>query len=54
MNTKDDLDELPDEVDFNSAIRGHFAGRLSRNMQVVVIEPDVAEAFPSADEVNQA
>ena len=45
--------DMPDEVDFTGGSRGRFAGRLSRNMQVVVIEPDVARAFPSSDEVNQ-
>ncbi len=47
-------DDMPDEVDFSSGTRGHFAGRLSRAMQVVVIEPDVAEVFVTSEDVNQA
>ncbi len=54
MNSNEDLDEMPEEIDFTGAVRGHFAGRLSRETVAVVIDPELHAAFPSDDAVNQA
>ncbi len=43
-----------DEYDFTGGIRGKYAARYARGSNVVVLEPDVAEAFPTAHAVNTA
>jgi hypothetical protein len=49
------LDEdMPEEIDFSGATRGHFSGRLSRETVAVVIEPELRAAFPSGKSVNEA
>ena len=40
------------EYDFSGGIRGKYAARYARGSNVVVLEPDVAEAFPTARAVN--
>lgn len=47
-------DDLRSEYDFSTGVRGkhHRAYRASTN--VVILEPDVAEAFPNSSSVNQA
>jgi hypothetical protein len=50
----EDLDELPEEVDFTNGVRGRFSGRLGRDIVTVTLDADVAEAFPNARDVNAA
>jgi len=47
-------DELRAEYDFSGGVRGkhHLAYKAGTN--VVVLDPDVAEAFPDASSVNRA
>ena len=47
-------DELRAEYDFSAGVRGkhHLAYKAGTN--VVVLDPDVAKAFPDASSVNQA
>ena len=49
----EDPDLLP-EYDFSGAVRGKFYERYKRSTNVVVLEPDVAKAFPNAEAVNGA
>jgi len=42
------------EYDFAGGIRGKYAKRYALGTNVVVLEPDVAEAFPTARAVNAA
>jgi hypothetical protein len=44
------------EYDFSGGVRGKYAGRFSsdRTVRVVVLAPDVAQAFGSARAVNAA
>ena len=42
------------EYDFTGGIRGKYAKRYALGTNVVVLEPDVAEAFPTARAVNAA
>ena len=42
------------EYDFTGGIRGKYAARYARGSNVVMLEPDVAEAFPTARAVNAA
>lgn len=45
---------MRDEYDFSGGVRGKYASRYARGSNVVVLEPDVAEAFPTARAVNAA
>lgn len=47
-------DEMLPEYDFSGAIRGKYYERYQQGSNVVLLEPDVAEAFPSAEAVNHA
>lgn len=38
--------------DFGSMERGKYAKRMKESSNVVVLDPDVAEAFPNAKSVN--
>lgn len=42
------------EYDFSGGTRGKFARRYERGTNVVVLDPDVARAFPNAAAVNQS
>ena len=53
-NEVDELDELPEEVDFTGAVRGHFAGRLHRDTIAIVLEPELQQVFPTSESVNEA
>ncbi len=41
------------EYDFSRGVRGKHALRYSSGSNVVVLAPDVARQFPTADEVNE-
>jgi hypothetical protein len=45
--------EMRPEYDFSHGVRGKYADRFSRGCTVVVLDPDVAEAFPDAAAVNE-
>jgi hypothetical protein len=49
-------EEMRAEYDFSGGVRGKYAGRFGsgRVVRVVVLAPDVAEAFGSARAVNAA
>jgi hypothetical protein len=50
-------DEMRPEYDFDysQGVRGKYYKRLVKEgAKVVVLEPDVAKAFPSSDAVNEA
>src|SRR5262245_27693792 len=50
-------DELRPEYDFASmkgGVRGKYAARLRKGSNLVLLEPDIAKAFPSAAAVNEA
>jgi hypothetical protein len=49
-----DKPEMQDEYDFGQGVRGKYAGRYAEGSNVVVLSPDVAEAFPDSDAVNDA
>jgi len=40
------------EYDFSQGIRGKYARHYGHGTNVVVLEPDVAKAFPNAEAVN--
>ena len=47
-------DEMRPEYDFAKAKPNPYAGRFKAGATVVVLDPDVAEAFPDARAVNAA
>ena len=52
-----DVDDLLPEYDFASmkgGVRGKYVERLRKGSNLVLLEPDVAAAFPSDDAVNEA
>jgi len=42
------------EYDFSKGVRGKYAQRYAEGTNVVVLAPDVAEALPDSESVNQA
>jgi hypothetical protein len=49
-----DADEMLPEYDFSRASRNKYGSRYAAGSAVVVLEPDVAAAFPSSREANEA
>jgi len=47
-------DEILPEYDFSHALPNKYASRYVAGSAVVVLEPDVAAAFPSAREANES
>ena len=47
-------DEILPEYDFRGGVRGKYAARYAEGTNVVVLDPDVAEAFPTSAAVNSA
>ena len=47
--------EMRAEYDFSKGVRGRYAKRLAKDRSnVVVLEPDIAKAFPDSAAVNDA
>ena len=46
--------EMRDEYDFSKGVRGKYADRYKEGTNLVLLDPDVAKAFPSAKSVNEA
>ena len=42
------------EYDFSAGIRGKYAKRFLSGTNLVLLDPDVAEIFPTSDAVNDA
>lgn len=54
---KDDLDEMRPEYDLSklkNGVRGKYAKRYKEGTNIVLLEPDVAAAFPDSDSINTA
>ncbi|MDP3775718.1 MAG: hypothetical protein Q8Q85_15775 [Gemmatimonadales bacterium] len=49
-----DRDTMRPEYDFSGGVRGKYAGRFPRDVTVVLLEPDVAAAYPDSQSVNRA
>jgi hypothetical protein len=56
MKTKSSgVAEMRPEYDFSNAVRGKYHKRLAKEgSNVVVLEPDIAKAFPDSASVNEA
>jgi hypothetical protein len=53
-SSKPAIDEILPEYDFSRAARNKHASKYVAGSTVVVLEPDVAAAFPSSSEANEA
>ena len=47
-------DDMRDEYDFSSGVRGKYAQRFAKGSNVVVLDPDVAAEFKTPQAVNDA
>lgn len=47
-------DDMRPEYDVSGAVRGKYYERFRQSSNVVLLEPDVAAAFPNSASVNQA
>ena len=45
---------MRDEYDFKGGVRGKYAGRFRKGTNLVLLDPDVAKAFPTDKAVNDA
>lgn len=46
--------EMQDEYDFSGGQRGWYAARYAQGTNLIALAPDVAEAFPDSESVNEA
>jgi hypothetical protein len=46
--------EMREEYDFSGGERGKYATRFQEQTNVVLLDPDVASQFASAEEINDA
>lgn len=51
---KSEVDEIRAEYNFRGGERGKYAQRWEEGSNVVVLDPDVAKRFRTAEEVNRA
>jgi hypothetical protein len=45
---------MREEYDFSSGVRGKYVDRYRRGINVALIDPELAEAFPDSKSVNDA
>jgi hypothetical protein len=46
--------DLLEEYDFSQGVQGKYAHRFREGTNLVLLDPDIAEAFPSDEAVNTA
>ena len=47
-------DEMRAEYDFSDGVRGKYAKEYAEGTNVVVLDPGIAQEFPTAESVNEA
>ena len=52
MNKEDA--EMLDEYDFSQGVVGKYVRQYAEGTNVVLLDPDVAQVFPTSEAVNQA
>lgn len=50
----DEIRSMRPEYDFSKGVRGKYARRFAEGTNLVLLAPDVAAGFPTADAVNRA
>jgi hypothetical protein len=53
-NNPEPKEEMREEYDFSSGVRGKYYKQYMKGTNVVLLEPDVAEVFRDSESVNQA
>lgn len=56
-SSQEQEDQLRPEYDFNQmkgGVRGKYVERYRAGTNIVLLDPDVAQAFPTSDAVNEA
>jgi hypothetical protein len=54
MKPDDEDDEMLPEYDLTGGVRGKYVERYRQGTNVVLLDPDVAEKFPTSESVNEA
>jgi hypothetical protein len=54
MSQEREDDDLEPEYDFSGAVRGKYYQRFQQGTNVVLLDPDVAQAFKDSESVNRA
>jgi hypothetical protein len=54
MSQEPEDDDLEPEYDFSGAVRGKYYQRYQQGTNVVLLDPDVAQAFKDSALVNRA
>lgn len=54
MSQEPEDDDLEPEYDFSGAVRGKYYQRYQEGTNVVLLDPDVAQAFKDSASVNRA
>ncbi len=54
MKPDDENDEMLPEYDLTGGMRGKYVERYRQGTNVVLLDPDVAEKFPTSESVNEA
>jgi hypothetical protein len=54
MNQTPEQDDIMPEYDFSEGVRGKHHKAYQEGNNVVLLEPDIARAFPSSESVNRA
>ena len=52
--TKRAPEEMRPEYDFSGGVRGKYVDRYRKGTNVVLLDPEVAAAFPDSESVNEA
>ena len=47
-------DDTRDEYDFSAGVRGKYAARYAQGTNIIVLDRDVTEVFPTSQSVNDA
>ena len=54
VSGKQDIVEMKEEYDFSGGVRGKYAAQYQLGTNVVLLEREIAEAFPDSKSVNDA
>jgi hypothetical protein len=53
-NSSPEPDEMRPEHDFSGGVRGKYSSRYRKGSNMVLLDPEVAAAFPDSESVNAA
>jgi hypothetical protein len=50
---KNTAETMQSEYDFKGGVRGKYARRYAQGSNIIVLDPDIASAFPDSSAVNE-